>query len=85
MPDLVGAGGVLRKALYLHLIGAHVGVERRVRWTLAEGIDEHSRSSLPVRESVTPVRTPRRDHRKDEHPALAERFSISVRIALVDL
>jgi hypothetical protein len=40
---------------------------------------------LAVRESVARIAAPRCDHRKYEHPALAEQFSISARIALADL
>ncbi len=64
---------------------AHHDVERRPRWTLAEGAEEFSACSMPVRELVASIPAPRCDHRKNEDPALAEQFLISVRIALADL
>ena len=66
-------------------IGAHHCVERRVRWTLAQGVEEDPRGSLPIRELVARTPTPRCDHRKDEAPALTEQLSINVRIAVADL
>ena len=43
------------------------------------------RCSLPVRELVAQIPAPRCDHRKNEDPALVEKFLVSVRIALADL
>ena len=76
------AGGVLRTFLPVHaaealgdagvaageagLVGAHHDVERRPRRTLAEGAEEFSRCSLPVRELVARIPAPRCDHRKNE-------------------
>jgi len=70
----------------LRTIGpAHHDVERRPRWTLAEGPDEISGRSLSVRELVAMVPAPRRHHGQNEDPALEEQFLISVRIALSHL
>src|SRR5437763_8200845 len=60
-------------------------VERRPRWTVAEGSDELSPCSLPVRELVGGIPAPRCDHRKNEDPALPKQVLIGVRIALADL
>ena len=60
-------------------------VERRPRRTLAQGAEEFSPCSSTVRELVVSIPAPRCDHRKNEDPALAEQFLISVRIVLADL
>ena len=76
-----GARGYTRRR---HLLGRHHGVERRVRRALAQGVEEFAPCSMPVRELVAQIPAPRGDHRENEDPALAEQFSISVRIALAD-
>ena len=60
-------------------------LERRPRRTLAEGAEEFSPCSSPVREVVVSIPAPRCDHRKHEDPALAEQFLIGVRIVLAHL
>src|ERR1700722_2680698 len=64
---------------------AHDDVERRPRWTLAQGAGEFLRRSLPVRELVAGFPAPRCDHRQHEGPAVAEEFLVGVRIASAHL
>src|SRR5437016_1439469 len=66
------------------LVGAHHGVERRVRRTVAEGVEEPSLGFLPVRELVAWIAPPRGDHRKNEDPALAHQFLVRAWIARAD-
>jgi len=64
---------------------AHHDVERWPRWTATEGVEQFSGCSWPVRELVAWIPAPRRDHRKNEDPALEEQLLISVRTAPADL
>ena len=64
---------------------AHHDVERRPRWTFTYGAEEFPPCSLPIRELVTRIPAPCRDHRKNEEPTFAEQLLISARIESADL
>src|SRR3954470_3294550 len=63
---------------------AHHRVERRPRWTRAQGTEELVRSPLPVRELVAWIEAPCCNHRQHEVPALGEQVAVSVRISVAD-
>jgi hypothetical protein len=63
---------------------AHHRVKRRVRRPFAEGRDELPAGSAAIRQSIAPIKAPRRDHRKNERAALAEESSINGAIVVAD-
>jgi len=83
-PATAGRTGPVMPVRLRTASSAHHDIERRPRRTLAEGADEFSGCSLPVRELVAWIPAPRCDHGKNEDPALAEQFLINARIALAD-
>ena len=60
-------------------------VERRPRWTFTYGAEQFSPCSLPIRELVSRIPAPCRDHCKNEEPTFAEQLLISARIEPADL
>ena len=73
--DLVeGPGGPSARP---HKLPSH-GFERRPWRALAQGIDETFGPLSAIRELVTGVPPPRRDHREDEGAALAQQRLINV-------
>src|SRR2546423_14612855 len=63
----------------------HHDVERRPGWTCTYGAEASPPRSLPIRELITRIPAPRRDHGKNEEPTFAEQLLIGARIERADL